>query len=137
MINSFKGSYRFLSNFYPIQVALDGVLYKSVEHAYQAAKNKDFKYRLKLYYAVTPGEAKRIGSRAKLRPDWEQIKILVMKDLVFQKFKNEELKIKLLQTGNEELIEGNTWGDKFWGICNGVGENNLGKILMEIRQFLK
>lgn len=60
-----------------------------------------------------------------------------MKDLVFQKFKNEELKIKLLQTGNEELIEGNTWGDKFWGICNGVGENNLGKILMEIRQFLK
>ena len=50
---------------------------------------------------------------------------------------NEDLKIKLLNTGNSELIEGNTWGDKIWGKVNGVGQNNLGKILMRIRKELK
>ena len=60
-----------------------------------------------------------------------------MFDLVLEKFKqNPELKQKLLETGNQELIEGNTWNDTFWGVCNGQGQNWLGKILMLARSEL-
>ena len=61
-----------------------------------------------------------------------------MEDICRAKFtQNEELKKKLIDTGDATLIEGNTWNDTFWGVCNGVGENNLGKILMKIREELK
>lgn len=61
-----------------------------------------------------------------------------MYEIVKAKFlQNKEIKEKLLLTGNEELIEGNTWGDRIWGTVNGVGENRLGKILMQVREELK
>lgn len=64
--------------------------------------------------------------------------LVSMKGLLKEKFlQNEDLKVKLLSTDNEELIEGNNWGDKVWGKVNGVGENRLGKILMQIREELK
>src|SRR5574337_1059347 len=133
MIDSFKDKYRFLSNFYPALVELDGSVYPTVEHAFQAAKTLDWDYRERIFYASTPSIAKRIGRQAPLRENWEGIKVDIMKELLVQKFSTFELKSKLLATGDQELIEGNWWGDTFWGVCNGIGHNMLGKLLMEIR----
>jgi len=94
MIDDFRGPYRWLSNFEPSPVEFDGVIYPTVEHAYQAAKNESPLYR------------KHILER-------------------------------LLATGDQELIEGNTWGDRFWGVCDGEGQNQLGRLLMELRNELR
>jgi ribA/ribD-fused uncharacterized protein len=73
-----------------------------------------------------------------MRPDWEQVKILIMTSLVRDKFtRHQDLKEQLLATGDAELIEGNWWGDTFWGVCKGKGENHLGKVLMKVREELK
>lgn len=90
------------------------------------------------YTRMNPSEAKKYGRRCKLRLDWEDEKIKVMEDIVFNKFQsNDVLKEKLLDTGDALLIEGNDWNDKFWGVCNGEGENHLGKILMNVRTMLR
>jgi N-glycosidase YbiA len=133
MINSFSGEYRFLSNFYPSPVEYEGVTYASVEHAYQAAKTLDPSERACFAENITAGLAKRLGRSVSIRPDWEEIKIDVMYDLVGKKFQNQDLKTRLLETGSRELVEGNYWGDTFWGVCRGVGKNHLGKILMMVR----
>ena len=84
-----------------------------------------------------PGKAKRLGRKVTLRPDWEQIKTYTMLLLLRIKFSDENLATKLLETGEQKLIEGNSWGDCFWGVCDGVGENHLGKLLMQVREELK
>jgi ribA/ribD-fused uncharacterized protein len=137
MINSFTGKYRFLSNFWPVQVTLDGMVYPSVEHAYQAAKTDSYLLRIVIREAPTAGEAKRAGRELTVRKDWDNIKLYRMEGLIYQKFQYEDLREKLLSTGDQELIEGNTWGDTFWGQCKGQGHNYLGKILMKVRDFAK
>ncbi len=137
MINRFEGDYCFLSNFWPVEVQLDGEVYPTVEHAYQAAKTLDKIGRDMIRHAVRPRYAKRLGRVVPLRDGWEDIKLEVMRTLVWQKFENPELREKLLATGGQPLIEGNTWGDTFWGVCNGVGENHLGLILMNIRDRVR
>ena len=135
-INSFTGDYRFLSNFYPCAVWFAGDWYKSVEHAYQAAKTLDYEERCHIRKLKTAGEAKRAGMKVKLRPDWENIKLNTMKDLLKQKFdrdENPDLYRLLQNTGHAKLVEGNTWGDTYWGVCNGIGANHLGRMLMEVR----
>jgi len=136
-VRSFSGRYRFLSNFYPAKVIYDGVVYKTVEAAYQAAKTLDKSQRFEIWSAKTPGEAKRLGKKLMLRPEWDAIKLDVMLELVRQKF-TEHLSMKagLLSTHPATLIENNRWGDSFWGVCNGVGLNHLGKILMRVRTEL-
>lgn len=134
MIDSFTGQYRFLSNFEPSNVELDGRLYRTVEHAYQAAKTLDDAERVKIQRMETPGAAKKAGQRVALRKDWEDVKIDVMTDLVEKKFAVEPLRSKLRATGESKLVEGNWWGDTFWGVCKGKGENKLGKILMKVRK---
>jgi len=137
-ISKFQGEYRFLSNFWFATVEFDGLIYKSVEHAYQAAKTLDQDIRLKIRDLNSPGDAKRFAKTFKLRSDWEQVKLEIMEDLVRQKFTNHSYLCKrLLGTEGFELIEGNTWNDTFWGVCNGKGENNLGKILMKVRKEIK
>lgn len=134
-ILGFNREYRFLSNFYPATVELDGLEYASTEYAYQAAKTTDPAERRRIRESQKPGDAKRLGKQVKMRTDWEQIKIGVMKNLVLQKFtKHKELKEKLLATGDAHIEETNTWGDTFWGVCKGKGHNHLGKILMEVRE---
>lgn len=135
-ITSFSANNRWLSNFWPVKVLLDGVMYPSVENAYQAAKTVFLPAR-EPFVLCTAGNSKRMGRRLPLRANWEEIKLDVMRDLIRQKFhfKN-SLGQKLIRTGDIELIEGNTWGDTYWGVCNGQGENNLGKILMEQRAIL-
>lgn len=136
MIKEFQGEYRFLSNFWPCRVKYEHVIFPSVEHAYQAAKTLDYEQRIE-FMVLTAGQAKRKGAQLELRPYWEQIKVKVMGELLRLKFQDPELREKLLATGEEELVEGNAWNDTFWGVCNGVGQNNLGKLLMQVRQEIR
>lgn len=143
VIDEFKGDYSFLSNFYVASVRLFSIEFPTIEHAFQAAKTEDVKERLKIKDAKTPGEAKRMGRAVTLRKDWEEIKNSIMEELVHQKFSsNLALKAALLATGDADLIEGNTWKDRTWGMTKDesgkwVGENRLGKILMKVRAALK
>lgn len=132
-ITSFTGDYRFLSNFWLSPVSFEGMAFSTVEHAYQAAKTLDMDDRKRIAQLGSPGMAKRIGRLVTMRPDWEQVKLDVMLQLLLQKFQHEPLRSMLLATTNAELIEGNTWGDVFWGVCRGVGQNHLGKLLMKVR----
>ena len=135
MIDSFDGEHRFLSNFYPVEVVLDGVTYPTVENAYQAAKTLDLEKR-KEFLNCAPGQAKRLGRQLVIRDDWNDIKLTVMKRLNEQKYMRSDLRKMLCDTYPLDLVEGNTWGDTFWGVCDGKGSNNLGKMLMSIRMHL-
>lgn len=135
-IDDFRFKYRWLSNFHLVSIDYEGIVYPSTEHAYQAAKTLDVELRKKIAALEKPVQAKKLGAKIPLRDDWESIKLGVMETVLRKKFQDPELKQKLLDTGNEELIEGNWWGDTFWGICKGVGENHLGKLLMKIRSEL-
>ena len=92
---------------------------------------------MRIIFAATPSAAKRAGRKVRLRDDWELVRVHVMRDLLTQKFAHDSLAALLLSTGNAELVEGNTWGDTFWGVCGGTGLNVLGKLLMEHRLRLK
>lgn len=136
-INNFRGTHRFLSNFFPAEVAYEGAIYPSVENAFQAAKCMSASERT-VFAVCSPAEAKRFGRRVRLRPDWEQIKLDIMRQLVTDKFmRSNELRRRLLATGSAELIEGNVWNDTFWGVCRGRGQNHLGRILMGVRDGLR
>lgn len=142
-IDSFRGEHDFLSNFYPVQIKYEGVLYPSVEHYYVAMKSDDRRVREMVAKIDTPGKVKRYGREfIKLRDDWEDVKMEVMEYGLNQKFMNKELRDKLLSTGDSEIIEGNVWHDNFWGTCKcekcgDRGQNNLGELLMKIRNKLK
>jgi len=139
-IDEFRGEYRFLSNFWICSrgIKFEGDLYRSVEHAYQAAKTRVPEERQKIRACSTSGAAKKAGYRVTLRDDWEDVKLRIMHKLVFAKFYGDErLEKRLLETGKHNLVEGNWWGDTYWGVCQGKGENHLGKILMEARKRLK
>lgn len=138
-IDSFTGEHEFLSNFSWVEVEYDGEIYPSVEHAYQAAKTLDLDRRLLIKQARTPGQAKQAGRNRKTvkRDDWDDVKLNIMEYLLRQKFSHPVMRTRLLATGDAELIEGNNWGDTFWGVCRGVGKNHLGKMLMRIRRQLR
>jgi ribA/ribD-fused uncharacterized protein len=135
MITSFSGEYRFLSNFWLAPVTYEGITYPSSEHAYQAAKSLNPTIREVFFMLSSPSKAKKMGQQIIIRPDWEDVKINVMRDIVTAKFEQNEYLMRLLmETRGFHLIEGNTWGDRFWGECPvGNGRNELGKILMAIR----
>lgn len=136
-ITQFRDEYFFLSNFYLCNIEYNGFKYTSVEAAFQAQKCLD-KNVMAEFTKMTPGQAKKHGRKVKLRNDWESVKLSIMEELVRIKFtSNRDIQQLLLDTQNAELIEGNNWNDRFWGVCKGKGENNLGKILMKIRnEFL-
>jgi ribA/ribD-fused uncharacterized protein len=145
-ITEFKDKYRFLSNFWSAKVEFEFqsnmFVYPTVEHAYQSAKCKFLSDVLVIRKIESPGAAKKYARKIVLRDDWEEVKLGIMEDLVRQKFSEEELKLKLLDTGFKELIEGNYWHDNFWGSCfcercGNQGKNNLGKIIMKIRKELQ
>lgn len=135
-IDRFLDEYFFLSNFYERPVTFEGITYQNNEAAFQAQKTLDRAARA-VFAGLNPTEAKKQGRRVSLRADWEQVKIGLMYEICRAKFtQHPDLAEKLLATGDAELIEGNTWGDRIWGAVNGVGANNLGKILMRIRAEL-
>lgn len=133
MIKEFQGEYRFLSNFWPCTVIHDGFGYQNAESAYQAAKTNDLEERIQ-FFNCEPGKAKRLGRKVRIRKDWESVKDQIMYEIVYDKFtRNYNLAQQLRDTGDQELVEGNAWRDTYWGICSGIGQNKLGKILMLVR----
>jgi ribA/ribD-fused uncharacterized protein len=144
MIDSFKGDFDFLSNFYPSPITLPewhpaaGVVAPTVEHAFQAAKTEiDRLEALKVIQADSPSAAKRLGRRVILRPYWEKERVAVMLNLLRLKFEPEtDLAFRLLNTRYSQLVEGNNWGDRFWGQVDGHGTNMLGRLLMLVRAEL-
>jgi hypothetical protein len=146
MINSFNGEYRFLSNYYSCKVRYGSIIFSSVENAFQAAKSLDTRDREHIK-TLSPGGAKRYGRNVKLRYHWDNVKIGIMLSLIKRKFSDKKLAKKLIDTGDQELIEGNTWHDNYWGVCycdrcstirktKKFGKNVLGKILMDVREQL-
>jgi ribA/ribD-fused uncharacterized protein len=131
--------YPFLSNFYPAPVVYRGLDFPTVEHAYQAAKCANYDDMLIVQQQATPGRAKRAPRRHNLeiRADWDDVKLDIMDLLLQQKFAIPEIRERLLSTGDEDIIEVNTWGDVFWGVCGNRGENYLGKLLMRIRSNIR
>lgn len=139
-IDRFKGKYEFLSNFYPAFVESDGISYPTVEHAFVAMKTQDKNIRKQIADLRTPAEAKKFGRTLELRQGWNEMKVSVMRELLFKKFSNPNLRSRLKNTEGFELIEGNFWHDNFWGACSCdkckqiEKQNMLGKLLMEVRK---
>jgi len=137
VIRGFQGDYRWLSNFHKQAFYKDGEFWTTAEHYYQAHKaihRRDF---TAIRLAKTPGEAKRMGAAVALREGWNDERLAVMLRALQGKFRDPELAKLLLGTGDAELIEENTWGDVWWGTCQGYGANKLGGLLMQVRQELK
>lgn len=139
---AFRGELAFCSNFYPEPVCFEDVTYPTAEHAYVAAKTLDQNQRARVRLCRTAAEAKQLGRRLSVRLDWGVIKVNVMRTVLRSKFSNPKLLSMLRATGSIELVETNRWHDTFWGCCTcnkhrGVGENNLGRLLMEIRDGLE
>lgn len=143
MIIEFKDEYSFLSNFYPCDIPYGDKVFPSSEHFFMSFKNESKEWKDKCASKeYTCGQIKRLGRKVELVEDWENIKYSVMFFVVNFKFsRNNDLKYKLLATGNQNLVEGNYHNDKIWGIClkssPNVGENYLGRILMDVRTRLQ
>ena len=138
-IDRFMGPNRFLSNFWPSTFRYGGKQWMTVEHAFQAMKTEDKESREAIRLAPSPGIAKKMGRRVTLRANWESAKISIMQELLRCKFSDPALRQMLLATGHEALIEGNTWGDREWGVDlrTGEGKNMLGKLLMALRGAIR
>ncbi|MFA7287276.1 MAG: NADAR family protein [Melioribacteraceae bacterium] len=137
-IKEFQGEYRWLSNFAPCKVKLDGIIYESVEHAYMSAKSDNIEWKAFCQDTKFAGTVKKQSRSIKLIDNWNKEKFNVMRKCLEQKFRQEPYKSKLINTANLAIEEGNNWNDKIWGIClkTGQGQNNLGKMIMEIRSSL-
>ena len=140
------GQHTALSNFYPSPLKQDywdgftaeTLLFPTVEHFFQAQKTTHLDEQQRVAQAATPGLARRIGRSVTLRRDWEAVKLNVMRSAIDAKFSlNDPLSDTLLATEDLYLVEGNTWGDRFWGQVNGQGLNWLGVILMARRAELR
>jgi len=146
-----RDNFGFLSNFYPSKIQINEAVWPDVEHYYQSEKSTDAEYHAVVMNASSPGKAKRLGdSRIEsskmakqswfrkrpdlLRTDWNEIKLLVMKRAIWAKFtQNQDLRKMILATKEAILIE-DSQTDSFWGWGRDKnGENNLGKLLMEVR----
>jgi len=143
VIDCFDGEYAFLSNFYECPVVYDGFTYQNSEAAFHAQKTLRIPIR-RMFVDLNPSEAKKLGRKIPIRKDWESVKLDIMYEVCRAKFvQNPELKDKLLATGDAHLEEGNYWHDNCWGNCtcdkckDVSGQNNLGKILMRIREELR
>lgn len=148
-ITSFTDEYAFLSNFERVPGGIhvgfhlggpkDIVIVDTVEHAYQASKATTKKDFLKIAFADGPSAAKGLGRRVRLPHWWDTMKLQIMESHVRQKFIGRTMKTLLLSTGTRDLIEGNWWGDDFWGVIDktGRGENHLGRILMRVRDDIR
>ena len=150
MIEQFRDEYRWLSNFQPCEIEYEGRTYPSVEHFYVAMKSTNPEIREALSKGLfrypngdeiilkTAGQAKRFGQKFLIREDWEDIKVSTMEFGLRQKYGKDPFKSMLIATGDEEIQEGNTWKDTFWGVNleTKKGRNTLGKLLMSIRKDL-
>lgn len=137
-IYGFFDEYRFLSNFHICDIDVWGRKFTSSEAAFMSFKTLDEDLKDK-FTQLSPMEAKKLGRTIELRPDWEEVKVSSMLIVVNFKFEqNKELCELLLRTKNLYLEETNNWKDEFWGVSqDGVGRNELGKVLMSVRNYLR
>lgn len=142
MINHFRKEYSWLSNFESVTIEYGDLVFPSVEHFYVAMKTEDelMRYNISLMCGSEAGKVKKIGRTLDIREDWEEIKLDVMEYGLRQKFSQEPFKTKLIETGNQNIQEGNYWNDTFWGVDlkqdPNIGENHLGRLIMKIREEL-
>lgn len=139
MIEEFKGEYRWLSNFAPVDIKWENdIVYPSVEHFFVSWKTNHVPTKRKIAGMEHPAQAKKYGQKLDLPDNWEQMKDMVMMIGLIEKFQQEPYKTKLLETNDEVIQEGNWWGDTYWGIDlkTGEGQNKLGKMIMEVRDEL-
>lgn len=130
--HGYKGEYGFLSNFYLCPIQLFNLVFRSSEHVYQAFKAPNEKWFVKIGTNYSPFVAKKKANKVMTRNDWKEVRFKVMLFALQQKFgQHEDLRKRLLETGDEVLIEDSPT-DKFWG-GRDSGLNCLGKALMEIR----
>jgi len=135
-ISNFRGDYFFLSNFYECAIHIWGMEFTSAEAAYQASKCTSQTDMAK-FVGVSPRKSKYMGRKVLLPSNWDEQREGRMYEVLSAKFSNEFLKKQLLLTGERMLVEGNSWGDVYWGECRGKGRNVLGKLLMQFRQRLR
>lgn len=137
-VMNFRGEYFFLSNMCHSPFVLNGRKVLSVEHGFHACKTLVKKEQEWVLAAPNARQAKRRGRKVTLREGWNKRRVDVMRKLLAEKFAvNSVFAGKLLDTGNWGLVEGNSWNDTFWGVCNGRGKNVLGELLMARREFLR
>jgi N-glycosidase YbiA len=135
--------YGCFSNFSPHEIQMGGEIWPTSEHYYQAQKftgTRDHHLCQQIQQASSPELAAAIGRNPihVVRKDWHELKTAIMYKVVFTKFKSHaDLKKLLLSTGEELIIE-NSPTDSYWGCGpDGLGQNQLGKVLMQIRQELR
>lgn len=142
VINFYRVSDEFgcFSNFAPYPVRMDGKVWPTSEHYFQAQKFEEVEHREKIRKAKSPMIAARMGRDRKkpLRRDWESVKVSVMREVVRAKFtQHEDIRQILLSTGDAKIVE-HTENDAYWGDGgDGAGKNMLGRVLMEVREELK
>lgn len=132
----FRDKYWFLSNFYPHRVVCFGLAFECAEAAFQACKAVTQGER-QVFLGLNGAEAKKQGRRLTLHPDWNEQRLYWMEQVLRRKFSDPALADRLLDTGDEELVEDNDHGDTFWGRSGGRGQNHLGLLLMKLRQELR
>lgn len=140
----FEDNFFWLSNFFQVPVKVGQLTFGSTEAAFQGSKYKAALVGQKEQYEflndmieANPSQSKKLGKRLMIDLDkWESIKVQCMREVVKAKFdQHDDLRLMLIETGAAMLVEGNNWGDKFWGRCDGKGLNVLGSILMELRGY--
>jgi ribA/ribD-fused uncharacterized protein len=130
---SFIGRLAFCSNFYYSPLTFRHIVYPTAEHAYQATKMVRQRDRDEVARQLTPYMAKQRARAGMMHPEWDGVKLAVMHAILRAKFDTYAMHRKLVATGTEELVEHNTWGDTYWGMCRGMGQNHLGRLLMQVR----
>jgi ribA/ribD-fused uncharacterized protein len=105
LIEKFRGQYSFLSNMHPVRIPYQGLYYPSVEHAYQASKTLKQWDREPIRTNPDPVSAKKMGRQLQIRPDWEEVKLDIMRELLSLKFNYPHLSQRLLQTNPKYLKE--------------------------------
>ena len=133
-------TYRDFSNFANYPIEIDGTLWPTSEHYYQARKFADRDRQERIRQLPKAVAAKRYASkyRAQVRPDWGAVKDAVMERALRAKFTQHESLRELLLGSGEETIEENSARDYYWGIGeDGTGQNKLGLLLMRIRAELR
>lgn len=137
-IGSHIPHFHFLGNFYALPIEFEGIVYKNLEAAYQAQKTEDPQLRA-TFSQLKPHEAIKAGRTLTLRKDWKDVKLEIMGKLLRIKFsRTGTLAAYLRKTTGDEIIEINYSGETFWGQDHRKGgQNNLGKLLMEVRQEIQ
>jgi ribA/ribD-fused uncharacterized protein len=137
-IKGFSGEYRWLSNFYQLEYPINflGQEFNTTENLYQAMKCNDYEDFVTIANS-SPALAKKLGRQVKLVKNWDLIRLQTMEFVQLLKYEQPTLRNLLIETGDAYIEETNHWNDIFFGVCNGIGENHLGKIIMKIRKHIK